>query len=91
MASMRTCIWKGVAPLTRDQKFQARRCHPAKTIAPSSMPLPGETPEIDLTAEDVEEERQAEEAAKNRKKMGLPEVDPDSLPSASLYKFMYFG
>lgn len=55
------------------------------------MHLPGEAPEIDLTADDVEEERQAEEQAKNRRKMGLPEIDPDSLPSSSLFKFMYFG
>ena len=54
--------------------------------------LPGRDPDtVDLTAEDVEEERKAEEAAKNRKKFGLPEIDPDSLPSTNLPKLMTFG
>lgn len=91
MEWMATSAWM-VAP---NHKLlpQAGRALPTLNLKHAPQTLPGGVPaeEVDLTGDDVDEDKKLDEAAKKRKKLGLPEVDPDSLPSTNLPKFMTFG
>lgn len=56
------------------------------------MTLPGcETQDSDDETIDAEEDRKNEEATKQRKKAGLPQITVDTLPSTVATKMMTLG
>ena len=57
---------------------------PLELFLDSLRPLASEGDHVDLT----EEEEALDASAKARKKLGIPEMDPDALPSACISKYM---